>query len=306
MVMLKKLTFAPFFLIIFAILLSQIAPILNSYEFIFSLSVSNFISLVSLSALIFLTSLSFTIFSALSLDWKIVTPIGLLAALAPLIFFPQALAIVFSVGVLVSLLITYLSLENTMKTYTTFQAGHLFGPAVKYLCTLLILVISISYFFSLNSLIQQKGFQIPDALIDAALKIGNPQVKGVKIAQIPTLSKEQLELLRNNPDILKQYGIDPKMLYSLPTQLPTQVTNQIPNTNLIKQTIKSQIDSFLKPYLGLIAPVLALMLFFTLQSITSIIRLLAYPLLWIIFFILEKSGFIKFTTEMREVKKMVI
>ena len=146
-----------------------------------------------------------------------------------------------------------------MKTYLTFQPGAILGPSIRYLCSFLILAISITYFLSVNKLIQENGFQIPDSLIDAILKF-TPQ-----------------------------------------TSLPIDLTN-----NLIQQTVKDQLQNFLKPYLGFVPAVLAILLFFTLQSLTSLINLLIYPLLWITFLILEKSGFISFTTEMRPVKKMVI
>jgi len=76
--------------------------------------------------------------------------------------------------------------------------------------------------------------------------------------------------------------------------------------DLIKQTVKDQLEGFLKPYLGFIPALLTIILFLTLQSLTSFINLLIYPMLWIIFYIFEKTGFIKFTIEKRPVKKMVI
>lgn len=103
-------------------------------------------------------------------------------------------------------------------------------------------------------MVQEQGFQIPDSLIDASLKL----------------------------------------------------TDQGQIDSLVKEALKDQIQNLIKPYLGLIPAVVAALLFFTLQALTSLVSLLIYPLLWLIFLILEKIGFVKFTTEMREVKKMVV
>lgn len=254
MILLKKLIFAPFFLTAFGLLIYQINPLLKSYDFIFSLSINSFISLITLSAFISISSLIFVLFSGFSLDWKFIVPVGILASLFPVIFLNQALGLVFAAGVLISLLLTFITLENSMKTYLTFQPGAILGPSIRYLSSFLILAISITYFLSINKIVQEQGFQIPDSLIDTALKF----------------------------------------------------TDQELINNLVKQTVKNQVQNFLNPYLGFIPAVLAILLFFTLQSLTSILRLLIYPLLWVVFYVLEKTGFIKFTTETREVKKMVI
>ena len=74
----------------------------------------------------------------------------------------------------------------------------------------------------------------------------------------------------------------------------------------IKQTVKDQVQNFIKPYASFIPAVLTVLLFITLQSITSFINLLIYPLIWLTFLILEKVGFTKFTTEMRPVKKLMV
>lgn len=246
MVTLKKLTFAPFFLITFSLLIYNLSPILKSFDFIFSLSIDTLIQLMLLSALIFLSSFLFVLFISLASDWKAVVPVGILGSLIPFIFLEIGLASVLAVGILVSLLLSFLSL----------QPPPLLGPAIKRLSTLLILAFCLIYFLSINQIISQNGFQIPDSLIENALKVSQPQ--------------------------------------------------QGPLNNLIKQTVSEQLQNFIKPYLGLVPSLLSVILFFTLQSLISIINLLISPLLWITFYILEKSGFIKFTTEMRPVKKIVV
>jgi hypothetical protein len=49
---------------------------------------------------------------------------------------------------------------------------------------------------------------------------------------------------------------------------------------------------------------MAILLFFALQSLISLIELFAPLILWLVFLLLEKSGFMKFVIEQRPVKKM--
>ncbi len=272
--------------------------------FIFSLSSDTLIQLLIISSLITLSSFSFILFANLALDWKIILPIGFLTSLIPFIFMESSSAVVFMVGLLISLLLVFIGLETQMKSYLTFNPNSVLGPSIRHLSTLLIIIISIIYFLSVSKIVSEKGFQIPDSLIDTALKFSAPQEKPDETST-PKLSipKEQLDLLRKNPDLLKQSGLDPKILDTL--DQPQKDSGSL-QTSLIKQTVKDQIQSFLKPYLGFVPAILTVLLFFTLQSLTSILNLLIYPLLWITFYILEKSGFVRFEVEQRPVKKMVL
>ncbi len=199
-------------------------------------------------------------------------------------------------GIIVSLLITFLTLQNSLKTYLNFNVLNLFSPSIKRLSFFLIITISLVYFLSVSKIVSVKGFSLPDSILDTALKLTN---QGSTQVQIPQISPDQLDLLKKNPQLLRQSGLDSSVLNNLST-------SQNPEADLLKQTVKDQVQSFIKPYLGIIPAVLALLLFLTLQTLTSLTNLFSYPLLLIIFYILEKSGFVKFTTEMRPVKKLVI
>ena len=277
MILLKKLILAPSFLIIFAILISQLNPLLKSYEFIFSLSLDTFIQLIVLSGLILLSSFSLVLFTALAFDWKIVLPVGLSGSLIPMIFVSQTLGLILSVGFLAVFLIIYLGVENTLKNYLTFEPNSLFGPPIRHLASLLILVVSLTYFLSISQVIQKQGFEIPDSLIESSLKL---------------ISQPQPEKTQNSPQ--------PKL------QIPPEQPPGDLLSDTVKQAIKDQLQNVLKPYLGIIPAILAVLLFLMLQSLMSILNLMIHPVIWIMFYILEKSGFIKFTEEMREVRKMVV
>lgn len=305
MVYIKKLILAPLFLTIFASLIYQINPFFTSYDFIFSLSLDTLIQLVAVAILISVSSVLFSLFVTLASNWKLTLPVSIISAAIPFAFAPSALALILAVAIFVSLLLININLDNALKSYLNFQPTSILGPSVRHLSGFLILSFCLVYFFSANKVISQKGFQIPDSLIDTALSISQPQLSQPETSQPQlSISQEQLELLKKNPEALKQYGLDPKILDTLnqeKSNSPEDLTK-----DLIKQTVKDQMQNFIKPYLNFVPAVLALLLFLTLQSLTSILNLLIYPLLWLTFLILEKTGFVKFEVEQRQVKKLVV
>lgn len=263
MLILKKLILAPLFLMIFTLLLYQLKGLFGSYGFIFSLDLKNMLQLVYLSLTLLFSALSFTLFVSFASSLKFIAPVIILSSLLPLLFIPTKLAVILMIGIIVCLLVIYLTLENTLKNYITFHPFSIFGPAIRNLIFLLIIVFSICYYLSLNSIIQKNGFQIPNSLTESALKF------------IP------------RPEI--------------PTEPQTVITDEF-----LKATLKSQLDKAIKPYISFIPIFLAFLFFITFQTICSFLNILIYPLLALIFYLLEKSGFVKFIEEMRPVKKMVL
>lgn len=308
MLILKKLIFAPVFLIVFILLIFNLTPFLKSYDFIFSLSMNTFIGLLVLSALISLASFFFILVGTLALDWKIVLAVGLISSAIPMLFIDPALGLILAVAIFISFLLTYVSLDNSLKSYLTFKPEVLLGPSIRHLSGLLILSFCLIYFLSSNKLIAQNGFSIPDSLIDTALKMTPMNVASEQEslpALLPTINPEQIELLKKNPELLRQSGLDPKILDTLSQPKSAKAPQALTN-DLLKQTVKDQIQNFIKPYQNFIPAGLTILLFITLQSLVSILNLLVYPLLWLIFFILEKTGFVRFEVEQRPVKKLVV
>jgi len=237
MIMLKKLILAPVFLTVFAFLASQIVPFLKSYDIIFSLSSNSLIQLIILAFLILISGLIFNLFITFAQNWKMVLPVALFASILPMLFLEPVLGLIFGLGVLISLSLTYLTLTNKLKTYFTFNPNALISPSIKQLTGLLILTFSLTYFLSINQIIQKTGFQIPDSLIDTALKFTPIESSLPQETSQFSIPPEQLELLKQNPDLLKQYGLDPKILD----------TPQKMATNLIKQQVKDQMQNLIKP-----------------------------------------------------------
>lgn len=305
MPLVKKLTFAPLFLIAFALLISKAHALLGSYDFIFSLSFNTLIDLIAIAALFVFASFLFILFATFASDWKIILPVGIFASLIPFAFTEPPLALIFSVAIFASLLLTSLGLDGTLKSYLNFQPHTLLGPHIRNFTGLLIISFCLVYFFSASKLVSQKGFQIPDTLIDTALKF-TPQAPDLQEGQtgLPQIPTEQLDLLKKNPDLLKQAGLSPQMLDNLINQQQTTKTN--PVNDLIKKTIQEQIQNFIKPYTSFIPALLTLLLFLTLQTFSSFVNILVYPLLWLIFLILEKTGFTKYEAETRQIRKLTV
>ena len=269
MAVFKKLIFGPLFLLTFAFLIFQLKSNLGSYDVIFSLSITTLAQLLLLSGLICLSSFLFVLFVSLSSDWKIVLPVGIVASILPIIVIRDATGIILCLGVGLTILFIYFTFTQKLKTYLSFEPASLFGPSIRHMAALLILVFSFTYFLSMNKIIQTQGFQIPASLIDSALKLTDqPQT----IQEETTISQAPANLMQET----------------------------------LKQAVKTQLDSIIKPYLGAVPAILAVLLFFLLQSLTSLINLLIYPLLWILFYIFEKTGFIKFTEEQKTLRKMVV
>lgn len=318
MVYFKRLLFAPLFLVFLAYSIYIFKPLFVSTDLIFGLDLKIFLELLTFAASLTATGLFFTIFAGIASDWKIAGPVIIAGSLVPVLFFGDIYGFVLAIGIFLSLLLSYLMVENKLKNYITFQPTTLFSGPTKTLTTLMIVVVCVVYYLSINKIIADKGFEIPDSLIDAALKFSNtesinPLVKGNKY--IAQLTPEQVQLLKQNPGLLKQYGVDPKVLDTIPTiQNPkakqisptSQISNPISPVLDIKKLVKDQFQTILKPYLTYLAVILAVLLFFTLQFLASVVFLLISPVIWITFYLLESLRIIRFEKEMREVKKMVV
>lgn len=304
----KKLSFIPLFLISLGILLYQVNPLLNSYQSLLSFSTDLAVQFGSVAILLMMTSLFFVIFGTLAQDWRIVTVVALLAAILPAIIIPGNTGLVLAVITFLSLILTYSMLDQKLKTYLSFQPTSLLSPGVRNLYTFLLIGLSFIFYLSVNTQIKKEGFQLPDQLIDSVINLSSPAgstsdfIKGDKY--VAQLTPSQIELLKQYPELLKQYNIDPKSLDAIKSG--GSKSSSIPTTSLIpKQLIKDQISNFIKPYENFIAPVLAMLFFSTIAGFLWLLSYFLSPIIWLIFWAFEKSGFVEFTKETREVKKMV-
>ncbi len=321
----KKLIFAPVFLIFIASALYFYQPILNQYLEIFFKPYGGLIEFGTLAIFILFASLTFSLYITFTQDFKYALVLAVLASLLPFAFLRVNLAIVIGICLFISLILTYFNLQTNLRTYVNFLPTTLLLTPIKMLNTFILLTLAVGFYLNANSIIQTQGFKIPEQIIDWSIDLSlqnqNPPVLGKKyLAQLPTLTQEQLDLLKANPQVLEQFGLDPKDLdqytpdnnpqnIKSPNQNAVSVTPSIPGANLkdiIKAQISDSLDRTIKPYLFAIPIILAFMFYSFASLILWILSLFLSPIISLIFLIFEKTGFIRFEKEMREVKKIVI
>lgn len=302
MLILKKLLFGVFFLVAYAVMVIIVEPLVYGESNIFGFDLGYLFRAIEVAIMLLFSALLFAVFAILAGEWIYILAVSLIAAVIPMLLLPLNIGYVLGIGTAVSLIITYALLSPQLKTYINFSANQILGPSIKLLVMLVTIAISLVYFFNIRASIEQNGFEIPDSLIDTALKLSPADVSVESVPQLP-ISQNQINELKKNPDLLKQYGLDPKILDTLnqPAKKATSAANDI-----IKKTIKDQVAAMVKPYLGFVAPVMAILFYFTISTFTSLLMIFVYVFLWLIFYILEQTKFIHFEKEMREVKKLVI
>ncbi len=323
----KKLVFALPLIASTSFLAQKLDILFQNPALIIGLDLSLIIEIVIISVLIILTSLFFILFASLAQKWELIIPVSALAALSTLPFISTSpLNYFLPGGLFLSFILINLSLAYKLKTYLTFSSSILLSPTIRNLNTLITLVSAIVFYIATQSFIQTQGLKILDPFVDLGVKLAISQnlLEEIPISQnqsnpqstptqIPKLSKSQIEYLKQNPELLKQYGVDPSLLDQLeqgiqPTaDIKQKANNQPLNVeDLIKPQLKKYIEGLVTPYIKYLPALFALIFVITIQPMASLLSLFVTPILWAIFWVLEKSKFIKFEREMREVKKMVV
>jgi len=317
----KKLIFAPIFLVLITSSIYFYKLILDAYLNAFFGTYGGLYEFALLGLPLVFASLTYCLFVTFTQDVKYAITISLIAALTPFAFLSLNLSIVIAIGMFTSLTIIYFNLQTILRSYTDFQPTALLKGPIKLLNVFLLLTLTFGYFLNANARIQTEGFKIPDSLIDWAVDLSlssqSMNFKGEKYQLAQALTAEQIELLKQNPTVLQQYGLNPEDLDALiPSNSKTTTPNQpiitqtpLPSGNLknvLKTQINSMIDQTLKPYLFAIPFLLAFMFYSLSSLIIWILTLFLSPILQLTFYLFEKTGFVKFEKEMREVKKIVI
>lgn len=305
MIYVKKLTFALPFLLILVPLFQYLSFFLGSSNLLFDFSLQTLIKTLTFTGLIAFASLFFVLFVTLSNDWKLVLPISFLGSLIPLVTISAPLSFTATTGTLLVLSIIFFIMHKQLASYLTFQSTKILIPHINQTIGLLLIVISLTFYQANQNRIQTEGFKIPDSLIETSLKLsGAGQSSSEEVTPtLPQISAEQLQLLKQNPQLLAQYGLDPSILDQIETPSQGKPSS---TQDFLKSAVQNQMDSLTAPYIWLIPIILAVVFFFSLKWLASLVALLFHPLIWFIFWILEQSGFIHFETEMREVKKLVV
>lgn len=305
MLILKKLTFAIPFLLSFIIFASQASPFLQNPSNILSLDLGLLNQFIMLVLALLLTGFFFAIFATLASDYRFVIPVSILVPFTALLFVPEITGIILASGSAISFVVVDLFLTKKMSTYITFQASTIVVPAIRQTTTLLILILSLAFYIQAQAEISAHGFKLPSSLVDMSLRFTPTQSLTESAGpQIPQIPADQLAFLEQNPDLLKQYGLNANTLQEIKNQVGTKQT--LTTQDLVKPMLESQFQNIIKPYEGYIPAILAVLFFFTLQTFTSLLSLPLSFFTWFLFWILEKLEFTKFETEQREVRKLVV
>lgn len=311
MLLIKKLVFALPFLLLLAGFVYQLNFFLGNPSIFLSLNTDILAPTGFLLGYLLLSALFFITFTTLAQNWKLSLPVILVAAGLPFLILSSPFNFILAGSLIFALIVISYSLDKKLRSYLTFQANNLLLPSIKQLVTLVILISSLLFYFAASLEIKENGFKLPDSLLDTALQfmpqtpeVGGPEGENLDLGSMG-ITPQQLELLKQNPDLLRQYGLDPSILELVNNQ-PKGKTTKITTQDLVKPMLQSQMDSIIKPYLDYIPLVLTVLFFFSLQSSSSLLSIILSPLLGYIFWILEKTGFTKYQTEMREVKKLVV
>ncbi len=292
MLLIKKYAFSIPFLIVFIIFCLQLAAFFQDPPLILSIEPKAIGHIILATITVLLTSMFFLIAATLAQEWKVALVVLPAIIASSLLFLSFPYNIMFAIVSSLACAFTYFLLQIQLKTYFSFHANHILIPLIKHLVTLLLFAASICYFISANENIKQHGFTLPPSLLDAVLQIS--------AAQDPLGQINQLEQLKQNPQLLKELNISQDELNQL-----TKPQNQV-SSQALKAAIGAHLQNSLKPYLSLIPFILAFLFFITIKSLTSLFSLFLYPLIWFIFYVLEKVKVTTYTVEMREVKKLVV
>lgn len=283
----------------------QLSYFLTSPNLVLGFGLEPLTHLVYLTFLILLASLFLVIFLTLANDWKIVLPIALVNSVTPLALIQTSEGLILAGGLFLITVFIFALLRRELSTYLTFNSSQLLVPETKRAATFLAFLIAATFYFSAAVQVKQNGFTLPDSLVDQVLRISpilSASSDKDSLGQ-SLLSPQQLELLKQNPQALKAAGLDPSVLESL--------TNANSNPNMaadavVKKALENQFQTVIKSVIDYIPIFLAVMFFISITSLGAIISIILPPTVWLIFFVLEKTGFIQFSKEMREVKKLVV
>lgn len=275
--------------------------ILSNPNLVFEMSSDSFwtVTLVPINGL--LVGLSYALTVVMSKE-KVID-LGVIAVSAMI---PIAMMGVFGVwisgGLAVSEILAMMMIRHSLATYLNFGPATILMPGIKTVAVVLIVCIYGVWGWQMQQAVNKNGFHLPDSLVDEVIKLmdtssGNQegssyinQLAGGGLSQQLGISQQQLETFGNS-------------------QLGNQVAENIQKQTqtAVKEALNKQVDIIIKPILPIFGWGMAAMLGF------SALGMLVFPLfqitagiVWWIFWAMEKTGWVRFETEMRPVKKLVV
>lgn len=217
-------------------------------------------------------------------------------------------------------------ITSDIKNYIKFSPTKVFPAKVRRLLFLLAIGISTGFGFQYSQKIQREGFTLPESLVDQVLtpmvtlfetQLGNQieQQFGDKFeAQIGTRDQEEIlkflreelaETLREGGGGRQQFGLTPENLNLDKVEIGPGGTLELSEAvSGLQPKLKSQIGTFIAPYIKFIPVLAALALFSFLQLLGFITAYLVAPLITIVIWLLKKTGFARLEKEQVEVERL--
>jgi hypothetical protein len=271
----------------------------------FSLEIKSFFPIIYLSISLILSLFFYILVCSFLEDIKIIFAIAFLSSLLSFLFLPlgNEAGIVF-IASFVIFMSAFIFHQKKMKSYLTFSASKIIIPSISRTIFFFLVIVGVIFYIKFSADLTKNGFKVPDSLIDLSLSfVPSAQSDQTEVTGLPIITSEQIALLKQNPDYLRQYGLDPKILDTINI---SKETTSIDQKTILRPLIQAQIDQMIKPNTGIVAIAVSLLYFFSLQFLTSLLILIFYPLTEGLFWLLEKLGLITYQVEMREVKKLVV
>lgn len=299
MLLAKKLFFSLPFALAFLAFCLFIKPFLQDPNLLFSLDIQILLLYVWIVVAAISTAIFFSVFVALNQDIKIILCPFPAIILSTYLLLPNSPGLVFAIGSCVIFFFMYISLQHTLDTYITFAPDVLLTPAIGKTVTFLFLLVSFSFYLSSQESIQTHGFSLPQSLFDAVTQ-AIPQDQLPNLPSSQAITPEQISQLKQNPQLLQQFGLSPDTLDQF-TKTGTGNTAQ----QLVQSQIKKQVSDIIKPYEGFIAPLFGVFFFFTLRFFATFLGFFVGPLLRLLFWALDRTKFTYYIIETRQVQKLV-
>lgn len=306
----KKLIFAIPLLLSLAIFYIQANSFLQDFSALFSLDLNLIIKLVIFAATIVLVSYLFVIFVNLAVDYKLVVPVILVSVALSFLYSSDQINYYLAGGLLIAFGASYGLVYNKIKKDpTNFQVSGDVNKPSGQLATLIILAVAVALYFSAVKNNEQFIQKFIDSIVGLSSSFTQSQqlTENTSLAQTPNLPISQAEInqLKQNPELLKQFGLDPSILNQLDTKTKT-VTPQSIATEALKPVITKQVNDFIRPFVGIIPFLIVFIFYLNFQFAASILLFISSPLTYLLFMILEKVGFIKYEVTTRQVKKLIV
>lgn len=300
MLLAKKLFFSLPFAISFLACCLLIKPFLKDPNLLFSLDLQVLLLYIWIVIAVMFSAIFFSIFVTLCQDIKIVLCPLPAVMLSAYLLLPNSPGLVFGIGSCLIFLLHFASLQHTLTTYITFTPETLLLPTIGRTTTLLFLLASITLYLSSQEIIATRGFSLPQSLFDTILR-AIPQDQLPTFSPQQAVTPEQINQLKQNPELLQQFGLSSDMLDQF-TKTDTKNATQ----QLMQSQIKKQTDTLIKPYEKFLAPFFGILFFFSLRFFATFLGVFVGPLLRLVFLILDRTKFTHYTTETRQIQKLVI